>query len=178
MEELTLGWFGLGLALLLLALVVALRARLFWSQSGLPSGQMLYDDTGVGRIEQPALYDHQLGLVGRPDYLIEENDGGIIPVELKSSKSPRVPYEGHILQLAAYCALVEAHFQVRPAYGILQYEDRAFAVDYTPELEDDLLLLLDEIDRDRYARELDRSHDEPKRCARCGFRDNCTDSLS
>jgi hypothetical protein len=36
--------------------------------------------------------------------------------------------------LAAYCLLVEENFGVRSPHGILQYRDRAFAIDYTDDL--------------------------------------------
>lgn len=178
MTGLEIGWIGLGVALLLLTLFVALRARDLWTRTGLPAGKVLYSDTADWLPLERPLRDRDLGLTGRPDYLVREADGMIIPVELKSGQAPDVPHEGHILQLAAYCALVAATFKIRPTYGILQYSDRAFAVDYTPDLEEDLLVLLDEIDEAREAGALDRDHDEPRRCARCGFRNQCDQRLA
>ena len=178
MTGMELGWFGLGLALVLLTIDAALRARELWSRTGVPNGNVLYSDTGAWHPQEQPLYDRHLRLAGRPDYLIEEADGMIIPVELKSSRAPAAPHEGHVLQLAAYCALVAATYRIRPEYGILQYADQAFAVDYTPELEEDLLFLLDEMDADREAGELSRDHDERRRCAGCGFRNHCSQRLA
>ncbi|NIV28571.1 MAG: CRISPR-associated protein Cas4, partial [Anaerolineae bacterium] len=51
----------------------------------------------------------------------------------------------HVLQLAAYCLLVEEQEGQAPAYGILKYGDRAFEVDYTVSLRDGLLRTIDAI---------------------------------
>ncbi len=60
-----------------------------------------------------------------PDELRRLPDGTIIPVEIKSRRSPRsgVPYSSHRVQLLAYCALVEETYGRVPPYGILSYGD-------------------------------------------------------
>jgi CRISPR-associated exonuclease Cas4 len=77
------------------------------------------------------------------------------------------------LQLAAYCLLVEENFGVRPPYGILQYKDQAFAIDYTGDLEADLLDVLDEMRAARDDPDPEPGHDERQRCAACGVRQAC-----
>ncbi|MDG6970395.1 MAG: hypothetical protein JRN54_04720 [Nitrososphaerota archaeon] len=67
------------------------------------------------------------GLVGRPDELRRSPDGRIVPVEVKSSRGPppgRPPYFSHILQLYAYCQIVEGEQGVTPPYGLLIYNDK------------------------------------------------------
>jgi len=169
--------------MLYLALLLFFIAILFFWQSnrqrkeaGLPGGRVIYTDTrGWGKLERP-LYDQLLGLTGKPDYLVQQN-GQIIPVEVKSGRAPESPYDSHIYQLAAYCLLVEKSYGKRPAYGIVHYNDRDFAVDYTPELESSLLDLLAEMRRDEMKREVERSHEQAARCARCGFKKVCDQSL-
>lgn len=168
--------FYAALALLLLA------AILFWVSgrvrraAGLPGGRIIYTDTrGWGRVEKP-LYDSTLGLTGKPDYLVEQN-GRLIPVEVKSGRAPQSPYDSHIYQLAAYCLLVEKTMGKRPPYGIIHYADRDFAVDYTHELEDALLDLLADIRRDERREDVPRSHENPGRCVKCGFREVCDQRL-
>jgi CRISPR-associated exonuclease Cas4 len=78
-----------------------------------------------------------------------------------------------VLQLAAYCLLVEENFGVRPPYGILQYKDQAFAIDYTGDLEADLLDVLDEMRAAREDIDPDPGHNEPQRCVACGVRQGC-----
>ena len=152
--------------------VVARRQRAI----GLPAGRIIYTDTrGWGPVEQP-LYDADLGLVGKPDYLVE-NGGQIIPVEVKSSYVSAAPYDAHIYQLAAYCLLVHRHFGKRPAYGILHYPNRTYAIDYTPSLEAELHRLLDEIHAQEKQKDQPRSHDSAARCSRCGYRQTCDQRL-
>lgn len=169
--------------MLYLALILFFIALFFFWQSnrqrkeaGLPGGRIIYTDTrGWGKLERP-LYNQSLGLTGKPDYLIQQN-GQIIPVEVKSGRAPNAPYDSHIFQLAAYCLLVEKSYGKRPAYGIIHYTDRDFAVDYTPELESSLLDLLADIRRDEMKHEVERSHEQAARCARCGFKKVCDQSL-
>jgi CRISPR-associated exonuclease Cas4 len=162
--------------LILLALILLWQAGRRRFEIGLPAGRVIYADTQSWEPLEQALFDQELGLTGRPDYLVEEH-GQVIPVEVKSSQVSSAPYDAHIFQLAAYCLLVGRHFGKRPSYGILHYPNRTFAIDYTPELEDELLDLLDDIRRLDRRREVHRSHDSPARCNRCGYRSACEQRL-
>lgn len=175
--ELQTAVFGLGLALVLLAAAALAYAYFQRQQAGLPAGAVIYSDSGTWFPQSDPLFDAELQLVGKPDYLIEQQDGLIIPVEVKSKPAPSAPHEGHVLQLAAYCLLVESNFGVRPSHGIIQYKDKAFAVDYTPELEDELLELLDEMRVTLYAADAGRNHEDWRRCAGCGLRHACYERL-
>ncbi len=160
---------GLGLWLLV-------RAGAARRESGLPTGRVTYVDTGAwNRCERP-LFSNQHRLTGRPDYLVQRREG-LIPVEVKGGTTPEQPYPAHVLQLAAYCLLVEEQEGRAPPYGILKYGDRAFEVDYTLNLRTQLLDTLDAIRRDLSARDVERSHDDPGRCQGCGYRDRCDQRL-
>jgi CRISPR-associated exonuclease Cas4 len=166
----------IALALFLIALIFFWQSSRQRRAAGLPGGRVIYTDTRAwGKVEKP-LYDHGLGLTGKPDYLVEKN-GQLIPVEVKSGRAPQAPYDSHIYQLAAYCILVEKTMGQRPPYGIIHYEDRDFAVDYTDELENALLDILAEMRRDERRAEVQRSHESAARCARCGFRNVCEERL-
>lgn len=170
--------------MLYVALVIFLLAVIFFWQSdrqrkaaGLPGGRVIYTDTrSWGKVEKP-LFHPGLGLTGKPDYLIQQN-GQIIPVEVKSGRAPEAPYDSHIFQLASYCLLVDKVYGKRPPYGIIHYNDRDFAIDYTQELESKLLDILADMKRDDHRNEVPRSHDQVSRCARCGFRKVCEQSLA
>ena len=177
MNSLSIGLLALGVTFILLAVAAGLWARGLWARSGLPRGKVLYSDTGTWFEQSEPLYAPSLRLVGKPDYLVQERDGMIVPVELKSRKAPPSPYEGHVLQLAAYCLLVEAEFGIRPSYGILQYEDKAFAVNFTMTLEDEVLELLEIMHEEMYEPDLPPDHDEPWRCRACAVRDYCDQRL-
>ena len=140
-----LGVFPLVLVLLMLGTAVWLwrRSQNLWQQSGLPDGNVIYSDTGAWFPNTQPLYAPNFGLSGKPDYLVQQADGSVVPVELKSGRAPDEPWEGHILQLAAYCLLVEECYGREAPYGIIKYDDRTFEVDYTPELEQRLLGVLE-----------------------------------
>jgi CRISPR-associated exonuclease Cas4 len=101
-----------------------------------------------------------------------------VPVEVKSGWAPPTPRQNHVFQLAAYCLLVERSTGKRPPYGLIAYRNRTFAVDYTPELEARLTGLIVEIRRQEHLGEAHRSHEEPARCAACGYRSVCEEKLS
>ncbi|HEY72592.1 MAG: CRISPR-associated protein Cas4 [Chloroflexi bacterium] len=166
-------WFFGLLALGLLLLWLARRGR---TNSGLPQGRVIYTDTGGwNRLERP-LFSREFLLTGKPDYLVADG-ADVIPVEIKSSRAPTHPYPSHILQLAAYCLLVEECYGRQPPYGIIRYADHAFEVDYTPELEEELLATLDDMRDDLDGREAPRNHDEPGRCRACGYRERCDQTI-
>lgn len=167
----------LSLALLLFAFLFFWQSNRQRSEAGLPGGRVIYTDTrGWNKLEKPLFYA-ALGLTGKPDYLVEQN-GKIIPVEVKSGRAPEAPYDSHIYQLASYCLLVEKTYGKRPPYGIIHYEDKNFSVEYTHELEQSLLELIVEMKRDGMKKEVARSHEQASRCKRCGFRSVCDQSLT
>ena len=172
------------MTLLYIALVLFIAAIVFlWQSSrqrreaGLPGGRVIYTDTRAwGAVEKP-LFSNELGLTGKPDYLVEQN-GKLIPVEVKTGRVPGAPYDSHIFQLAAYCLLVEKTYGKRPPYGIIHYSNRDFAVDYTSQLESALLDQLAEMRRDENRTNVPRSHEDVARCRRCGFKKVCDQSLA
>jgi CRISPR-associated exonuclease Cas4 len=160
------------LGILLLALYLLWLSSRQRKQAGLPGGRVIYTDMQAWNEVPKPFYNAELGLTGKPDYLVEQ-DGQIIPVEVKSGRTPVAPYDSHIFQLAAYCLLVERGMGKRPPFGIIHYAGRDFAVDYTPELESQLLDVLADMRRDEQRSEVMRSHESAARCSRCGFRHVC-----
>lgn len=165
------------LALLIFAFFFFRKSATQRKEAGLPGGRIIYTDTrGWGKVEKPLFYP-AMDLTGKPDYLVEQN-GKIIPVEVKSGRAPEAPYDSHIYQLAAYCLLVEKTYHTRPPYGIIHYENRDFAIDYTHDLENALIDLLVEMKRDEHKRNVPRSHEQPARCAKCGYRNVCDERMT
>jgi len=177
------------LAIIFLLLLVASwlllrRAGTQQKQAGLPKGRVVYTDTGAwDRVEAPLFCmvsssnrSRRHLLTGKPDYLVEQN-GHLIPVEVKPNRSSSQPYDSDVLQLAAYCLLVEETYGQRPEHGLIRYQNQTFAVDYIPRLREMLLDTLDAMRRDAVARDVDRSHQQAGRCRACGFRADCAQSL-
>jgi CRISPR-associated exonuclease Cas4 len=166
-------------ALFLLALLLFYLARRTRALSGLPTGRVVYTDTGGWTRNEAPLYSAALQLTGKPDYLVKQRGGGVVPVEVKSAAAPAGgPHAGHLYQLAAYCALVAEAYGRRPAFGLIKYADRTLEIPYTPALEADLRQLLSEIRAARQAADVPRSHNSPARCRGCGVEAVCDQSLA
>ncbi|TFH36618.1 MAG: Dna2/Cas4 domain-containing protein [Anaerolineales bacterium] len=144
-------------------------------RANLPRGRIIYIDSKHLKFTPDNLYDPETGLVGRPDYLIQRWHTSI-PVELKSSTAPSQPHAGHILQLAAYCHLVEVESGRRPSHGVIRYRDQSFRIDYTRALRRNLFKTLETI-RNMEGTTPDRSHKFAIRCRACGFQPHCDQTL-
>ena len=119
-------------------------------------------------------HDHAL----RPgDYLLRVG-GATVPVEVKPRRRAAAPYAGDLLQLAAYCLLVEETTGVAPPYGILRYAQRSWRVPYDTAVRDGVLAALSALGRDARAADVARSHQEPRRCAACALRAACDQRLA
>jgi CRISPR-associated exonuclease Cas4 len=170
-------WHTLALALIAVAFLLLALAALLRRRSGLPWGRVLADDASRGRALERPLVSRRLGLTGKPDYLIERR-GATIPVEVKPGRRAKQPYEADLMQLAAYCVLVEETSGQAPPYGLLRYAEATFRLHYTPAVRERLLVLLDEMQQLLEADDAVRSHNEARRCAGCGFQTSCEDSLA
>jgi CRISPR-associated exonuclease Cas4 len=82
------------------------------------------------------------------------------------------------MQLAAYCLLVEDVVGENVPYGLIKYSDCEVSLDYTPELRDELLSLLDEITEARLVEDVHRSHNDARRCKGCSMRTSCDEALA
>jgi CRISPR-associated exonuclease Cas4 len=169
---------ALAVTLLLGGWLTYKRSTQLHQQTGLPTGRLIYADTSSHEWRRPVqpLYSELHNLSGKPDYLVE-TDRGLIPVEVKSGPAPPVPYLGHLLQVAAYCLLVEATTGCTPPHGLLKYADALYEIDFTPELRQELLSVLTEVRQARLADNVPRSHQQPNKCAACGVRYACDEAL-
>lgn len=111
-------------------------------QFGILNSKRVYEDSET-RPGQ-TLYSETLPLCGKPDYLIEQGDT-ILPVEVKTGKTPHRPYLNHTMQLMAYCFLVEEVYGKRPPGGILKYPDHEFDIAYTDEAKRSLQTVISEV---------------------------------
>jgi len=167
---------AIALGLLLLAIALWLVARWLRQRSGLPAGQVIYSDTDAWQPNNQILFAPAYQLVGKPDYLVRRGDA-ITPVEVKSGRAPARPWDSHVLQLAAYCLLVEEALGARVTQGILCYSDKQFTIPYTPALKSALLAVLSEMQQALSMGTAHRNHNQATRCARCGVRSACDERL-
>ena len=165
------------LALLLVAVLFFYFSLRIRRSSGVPGGRIIYSDVKMwGQPLEKPLFDGSIGLVGKPDYLVQQG-GEVIPVEVKSCRAPDAPYDSHIFQLAAYCLLVEKVYQNRPSHGLIHYPGRTFSIDFTPALQEQTLALIREMHRQERLSNIPRSHQAASRCQSCGYKNHCDQKL-
>jgi CRISPR-associated exonuclease Cas4 len=162
------------LPLILVSVGVALVAGSAWALLELHRarrfGQYVGSDT---RGESTTLRSERWRLVGRPDLLRRLPDGRSIPIEIKSRTSPerQVPYS-HLVQVWAYCALLEETSGKIPPYGVLRYADgREWCVPWGAMERTELWRLRSAL----AAPYRGQSHPSPGRCWRCPYRPICPD---
>jgi CRISPR-associated exonuclease Cas4 len=167
----------LAFVLVLVAAACWLLARVLRWRSGLPAGDLVYEDTSGA--DSAVLFSAHYGLRGKPDYLLEE-DEGLVPVEVKSSHAPRngQPYASHLMQLAAYFLLVEEEFDQPVLYGLIRYRDRTLRIENSDELRAELLAVLAEMRAILQAGTAQRSHNQARRCAGCSVAYACEERLA
>lgn len=174
------------LAILILAIIVIRGSSILIEKQGLPQGKLIYTDTHQWQSIVKPLFDRELGLTGKPDYIIR-NGREIIPVEIKSFRGNSTPLDSHVFQLAAYCYLIHKEFDQRPPYGIIHYTpgnekynssaSQTYAIDYSKKLETRLLNTIEQMQSIDTSLPPSRSHQTAWRCKRCGYRSNCDQRL-
>lgn len=152
------------LALVVIGLVLGMLSILLVRRFGV-RGRVVASDSVVSRPSR-ALRSARHGIVGRPDYLIEER-GHIAPVELKPSRESDSPWLRDVVQLAAYCLLLEETEPRFAGYGYLRYAHRTFRIDFTDRVRSELLRTIADMRTDLAAEDVPPNHRDPRRCARC-----------
>jgi CRISPR-associated exonuclease Cas4 len=136
-------------------------------------GKIEYIDMDSAKLFKSEKY----GLSGRPDYIIKVNDK-IIPVEEKTGRTPRGPLFSHILQIAAYCLLIEDSTGKLPPYGIVKYPQHEHEIEYNEDLKKVLLEKLDEMRAIMKTGDAHRNHERPGKCKNCSRREVCPERLA
>ena len=154
--------------LLLVASVILLLSR----KRGLPSGAVIYDDLLHDGTPIRPFFSEKYGLAGKPDLIIRRGNA-LIPMEVKSTPGAERPYPSHILQLAAYCLLIEETFGIRPEYGIIRCRDKEFEIPYDEQLRNRLLSVMDRMREEDPANEMPPVCTNRQKCRHCGFADAC-----
>jgi len=172
---------GLGLLLFALAIIILLRNERLYQRRrliaerhhtlGLPAGELVYEDAdGQGAL----LFSDQYPLAGKPDYVVKLDDQRLVPVELKlSTQNATTPYSNHVIQLGAYCLILEDYAERSPTHGILRYADREFIIDYTPTLRKKVIRLLEEMVRCNEQQAPPLQKQRPAKCRSCTFQAIC-----
>lgn len=138
---------------------------------GLPSGELVYEDADGGG--EP-LSSREAPLAGKPTYIIQLQDGRPVPIEVKPGvQNLKQPESNHIVQIGAYCLILEDYFDEIPTHGVLRYADHEFVVDYTPALRKKVLRLLKEMANCTEDRPPALSRQRATKCRACLFQPIC-----
>ena len=119
--------FGAAFICLLLWLFIKSSARN--KSKRLLKGEVVY--SGIDNRNARILQAPRFHLSGIPDYIIKQNNE-YIPVEIKSSSTPKKLYDSDRMQVVAQALLVEAEYGKRPTRGFVQYPNRTFTVKIQP----------------------------------------------
>lgn len=166
----------LPLIFILLAVLLLVLSRRKRESIGLPTGSIIFDDTGRFTPPKP-LFSRTYKLTGKPDYLVRQGES-VIPVEIKSTRAPAAPYDSHVAQVMAYCLLVEDVYGIMPTHGRIVYPDRTFDIAYTPENRAYLLNVMDTMRGLLKAEDVPRDHEHAARCRSCQYKAHCGQGVS
>jgi CRISPR-associated exonuclease Cas4 len=173
-DYLLLGLFLLIGSLVVLAAGLKLRSTVKTEKTrhGIPEGLILYSDLNI-----PAtpLFSRRSGLVGKPDYIVQQ-EGHSVPVEVKTGRNSS-PQQSHVMQLAAYCQLLEDTSGDFVSKGILVYNNVPYTIAFDPKLRFELESVMDSMRDSLRNGGVERNHQEQGRCFHCSMRQYCTDRV-
>ncbi len=139
------------------------------------SGSLVYVDS---EREKPKLFvSRRYGLSGRPDAVLLEGDVHV-PVEVKTGRSPKGPLFSHILQIAAYCLLMEDEYGKAPPHGVIRYGDGSHEIEYNEDLKKLVLEKMVQMRACVAKGEAHRNHNRPGKCVHCSRRSVCPERLA
>lgn len=120
------------------------------------------------------LVSHRLGLKGKMDLLVIQDDN-YIPIELKySTKEPSL---NHKYQLGAYCLLIEDQYETTIRKGLIHLlpKKETFEVKVTPKFRGKVREIIGEIEEVIREEIMPRPTKERGKCQDCEYRNYCGD---
>lgn len=169
-EAVALIWM-IGASLALYQSIKLDRSALLIREKRAVKGEINYIDRGRSRM----LRSERLGLQGRPDYILEI-EGELVPVDLKSGRTPRGPLFSHIMQVSAYCLLLQEEGK-NVTHGILRYKEAEHEVEFNEDMRKLVLSKLDEMRELGSTGKVHRNHNRPGKCHSCSRREACPERL-
>ncbi len=173
-EALALTWL-IGASFFLYRSIGALGIALATRERYHVKGDLVYIDSAA---EKPKLFvSKRHGLSGRPDAVVMDGEHHI-PVEIKTGRVPRGPLFSHILQVVAYCFLLEEEYGKAPPYGVIRYGETNYEIEYNDDQKKLLLQKLAEMRTSIAKGEAHRNHTRPGKCVHCSRRGVCPERLA
>jgi len=137
---------------------------------GIPDGKILYSDLNVPAVP---FFSKRSHLTGKPDYIVRK-ENYYVPVEVKSGRGLN-PNQSQVLQLAAYCQLLEDTSDAFVPEGILVYNNVPYTIAFDPKLRFELESVMKSMRTSLRNSVVKRNHQEPGRCRHCSMKRYCTD---
>lgn len=140
---------------------------------GIPEGRIVYTD-----LDKPAepLFSEQFRLTGKPDFIVNFK-GQYIPIEVKTGITDS-PYRNHVMQLAAYCLLVEEKYNEVTPFGVLVYGGgRQFRIPFEAYLRSQLITIMEEMRTKLATGAIQRNHNLNAKCQYCSMRVHCSQKI-
>ena len=139
----------------------------------IPDGEITYSDLNI-----PAkpLFSKRYRIAGKPDYIVKKNNQ-YLPIELKSGSYPN-PQKNHVLQLAAYCQLLEDNYRAFVPYGIIVYNNSDYKIPFDPRLRFELESVINKMRSLLKSGRIVLNHNDPGKCRFCSMRNYCKDKLT
>lgn len=145
------------------------RVKKLKNKHNIPNGKITYQD--LNKPSKP-FFSRRYRIAGKPDYIIKNNNL-FIPIEVKTGAYTE-PQESHILQLAAYCHLLEENYNKFVPYGILIYSDISkFKIPFDPKIRFELESKINNIRSITRTGNITRNHSEASRCKNCSMNQFC-----
>jgi len=159
----------LSLFFITISKLIKRRVKTLKNKHNIPTGNITYQD--LSRPAKP-FFSKRYRITGKPDYIIKNNNY-YLPIEVKTS-AYKEPQENHILQLAAYCQLIEENYKKFVPYGFLIYSDISrFKIPFDPKTRFELKSTIDNIRNIIKTGKITRNHSEICKCKNCSMRQFC-----
>ncbi len=172
---LSLMWLFVALVFLYKALRRDKQATDVRRTTGLVAGEFAYSDLAIpGEVIRSDKYDVSIG--GKPDYIVRRGQN-LIPVEVKTGKTPDRPHDSHVMQCMTYCLLLEEEYGHRPPFGVVSYDKARYEVEYTEEMKDKVLETVLRMRVAQATGNVHRNHARPGKCAGCSRKSNCPERI-
>ena len=159
--------------------LATLQRRTGLTFGGTGASRVIASDVGIGAAF--VLRDDELGLCGKPDYLLSSGTSfgdRLVPLEVKPTRRSTRLYDSDRIQIGAYLLALKATADDRASkIGYVRYQTRTFEVELTWGLAQEIRSLVATLRRARLASVVHRDHHSPARCRACPVRQHCNEAL-
>ena len=166
----------LSVVLLVASRKESMSAKKARKEYGIPHGKVIYTD-----LDRPAraLFSRKFLIAGKPDYIVKDEQDQCFDTCRGEERKRKKPDWGHVLQLAAYCLLIEEAYSIRVPYGLLVYADgKQHLIKFDDSLRSEVISKADEMRRCLKKGGVAKRRRFEGRCLSCSVRGNCTQAKS